>query len=312
MEKNTFGKVSASYRKRYGLQRKVIYEGICSPATFTRAETEERNLDFLVIETLLARMGKRSVGFESMLREEDGALWEKRLEIKVAMSNGDYPAVDRGIQEYRLQVSQENWLHEQFCLYYEMKLAERNGKDQDKVCKLAARALALTKEKFDLPDQQNNLYTPMEMDMLLALFRNRQGEWKASCRVESGLLDIVRYMEICYQEDRHEDIEGDVWLELIKVSECSDENGKELYYIEKALKCFDGTTGIRRLAELHFIKAKLIERWKRAGDGCKDWLRECMEECRMAHTIYAIMGMDRERNAVEKYCEEELQWHITI
>ena len=52
--KNRFGQIAENYQKKYGVDKKAIYRGICSGATFTRVETEERNLDYLVIETGLA------------------------------------------------------------------------------------------------------------------------------------------------------------------------------------------------------------------------------------------------------------------
>ena len=137
--KNRFGQMAENYQKKYGMDKKAIYRGICSGATFTRMETEERNLDYLVIETLMARMGKRADGFESLLRQEDGELWEKRLEIKLAMYEHGYIYVDKMLHEYRMNMPKDSKLHEQFCLYYEMKLAERGEKsiDRTKVCSLA-------------------------------------------------------------------------------------------------------------------------------------------------------------------------------
>ncbi|MCI8789261.1 MAG: hypothetical protein HFH92_09160, partial [Lachnospiraceae bacterium] len=176
MEKNRFGKMVENYQQMHEVEKKAIYRGICSGATFTRVETEERNLDYLVVETLLARMGKKDYGFESLLRQKDGELWEKRLEMKLAMCEQDYLSVDKMLQEYRMMMPKDSKLHEQFCLYHEMKLAERGGKSADraKACSLAWQALVLTKKDGEMPHEKKNLYTPMEMDLLLTLIRYRQ------------------------------------------------------------------------------------------------------------------------------------------
>lgn len=332
MEKNGFGKMVEDYQKRYGVEKKTIYTGICSGASFTRAETEERNLDYLVIETLLARMGKKADGFESLLRPEDGELWEKRLEIKSAMREYDFSSACKILLDYQKKIPKEGKLHEQFCLYYEMKLAERGEESANKAYKvggLAWQALQLTKQDGELPNEKN-LYTPMEMDLLLTLIRYRQegvslpdlgkpgtvifplDMWKEDCRVESALWDMTEYMEVYYCNDQQEEIKGDVWLELMRLLERSGRDDRLRLCIEKALESFTGATGIRRLAELHFTKAKLIGRLKTGWGGNDGWKSLCKEECMMAYAICETMEMKMDLEEIERYCREELHWLITL
>ena len=101
-------------------------------------QTEERNLDYLVIETLLARMGKKADGFESLLRQKDGELWAKRLKIKSTMDGYGHISMDKMLCEYRMKMPKDSKLHEQFCLYHEMKLARREEKAQIKHIRYAA------------------------------------------------------------------------------------------------------------------------------------------------------------------------------
>jgi len=328
MEKNRFGRMAEDYQKRNGLEKKVIYKGICSAATFTRVQTEERILDYLVLETLLARMGKTAEGFENLLRQEDSELWEKRLEIKSAAFDHDCPSVKKLLREYREKMPEGNKLQEQFCLYYEMKLAGWEEESGGMVCALAWQALQLTKQDGELPNEKDSLYTPMEMDLLLTLIRHRQEEvcfpdpedsekvihpldaWKEDCRVESALWDMTKYMETYYRNNGQKEVEGDVWLELLKLLEQSGRNDKLRFCIERALESFAGATGIRRLAKLHLIKARLIGRLKKAWDGSDGWVRLCKEELMMAYAVCEVMGMEKELAEIEDYCREELQWRI--
>lgn len=333
MEKNRFGKMVKNYQKKYEVEKRAIYMSICSGATFTRVQTEERNVDYLVIETLLARMGKGADGFESLLRQEDGELWEKRLEIKSAMYEHGYLSLDKMLREYRMKMPKDSNLHEQFCLYHEMKLAERGEKSTDrayKVCSLAWQALRLTKKDGELPHEKKNLYTPMEMDLLLTLIRYRQEDlclpdpdrpermvhpldaWKEDARAENALWDMTEYMGIYYQDDRQEEIKGDVWLELMRLLEQAGKDHRLRFCLEKALEAFAGANGIRRLAELHFIKARLIGRMKMEWDGSDDWTKLCREECLMASAVCETMEMEKELAEIEQYCREELHWHITL
>ena len=332
LEKNRFGKMVENYQQLHEVEKKAIYRGICSGATFTRVETEERNLDYLVVETLLARMGKKDYGFESLLRQKDGELWEKRLEMKLAMCEQDYLSVDKMLQEYRMMMPKDSKLHEQFCLYHEMKLAERGGKSADraKACSLAWQALVLTKKDGEMPHEKKNLYTPMEMDLLLTLIRYRQEDlclpdpdrpekmvhpldaWKEDSRAESALWDMTEYMGVYCQNDHQEEIRGDIWQELMRLLEQSGKDDRLRFCLEKALEAFAGTNGIRRLAELHFIKARLIGRMKMGWDGSDDWKKLCREECLMAYAVCEAMEMEKELAEIKRYCREELHWHITL
>lgn len=81
MKKSIFGKIVAIYREKYDIQQKEICEGICSEATYLRAEMEEKETAFIVQEALLARLGQSADKFELILDEEDYDLWTQRLEI---------------------------------------------------------------------------------------------------------------------------------------------------------------------------------------------------------------------------------------
>lgn len=64
------------------------------------------------------------------------------------------------------------------------------------------------------------------------------------------------------------------------------------------------------VAELHFIKAKAIEKayheceWENEEENCK---RECM----MSYYTFDIMENEQKKQEVQKFCEEQLGWRIT-
>lgn len=60
MEQNTVGKMIRYYRNRLGLSQEIICKGICSVATLSRIEWEERYVDLMTTQTLLERLGYRN------------------------------------------------------------------------------------------------------------------------------------------------------------------------------------------------------------------------------------------------------------
>lgn len=312
MEKTVFGKILTRYRKKYDLQKNVIYKGICSEVSYFRLEKEARAVDFVVQETLLARMGQDVANFEVLLDDEAFELWTERMAIRSAMAAKQFDVVQEKINAYRLENADKHKLHEQFCMYYEMKLAEWRGEEAERVCQIAERALAFTKESDEQPGIKDNLYTPMEIDMLLTLIQHQYRDWQDPWKRESCLVKMIEYVEVYFSTEPQEDIEGRTWMELLKLEEAYGGEQKLLMYIDRAIACFAGGSGILRLAEVRFMKAKLLFQLSRNAQDGEARLKQCREECQMVYGIYDVMECKTQRREVERFCEEELQWHITM
>lgn len=302
----------AQYRQKYDLQKKVICKGICSETTCLRTETEARAVDFVVQETLLARMGQDAVNFEIVLEDEEFDLWTRRMAIRSVMAGKQFDAVRKLVRAYRCENARKHKLHEQFCLYYEMKLAEWQGEDAQKICRLAEKALAFTKEPGELPEIKSCLYTPMELDLLLTLVQHRYRDWDSPWKRESCLLKMIEYVEVYYSTERQEGIEGRIWMELLRLEEAHGEDEKLLACIDRAIECFARGSGLLRMAEVRFMKARLLLKISRSAENGESAREQCREECMMAYAIYEVMEREAQRKEVEQFCEKELQWHITM
>lgn len=312
MDKTAFGEIIARYREKYDVSQMVVHEGIGSQASYRRGESEEREVDFVIQETLLARLGQSATDFELMLSDEEYDVWMERLAVRSAMAGKDYQAVEEIIKRYRQENADKHKLHEQFCLYYEMKLAQWRGADKEEILELAQRALALTKEIDAVPECKQNLYTPIELDLLLTLIQYGHEKWSRLLEIVYCLKKIIDYVDAYYSIERQEDIEGRAWIELIRVAERYENADELLTYIDKAIACFSGATGIERLAEVRFIKAKLLWRCNKDADDKEEQMRLCKEECMMAYCIYDVLGHIEKIKEIEDFCLGELEWHITM
>ena len=86
--------------------------------------------------------------------------------------------------------------------------------------------------------------------------------------------------------------------------------------VEK-MYCAPGNAGIAELAELHFQKAKAVERLYRIEE---KWdhakvrplhLKQCIEECIMAYHVADVMEFENLREEIKKFSGEQLKWQIT-
>ena len=277
-----------------------------------RIEENARVVDFVVQETLLARVGQNVANFEVLLEDEVFDLWAERMAIRSAMAGKQFDLVGEKVKAYRLENAGRHKLHEQFCLYYEMKLAEWRGEEPESICRIAEKALSFTKEKDEQPQIRDCLYTPMEVDLLLTLIQYQYGEWKNPWKRESCLLKMLEYVETYFNLERQEDIEGRAWLELLRLKSGYGDSEMLFPFIDRAIACFASGSGILRLAEVRFMKAKLLFKCSRNVEDREAKLRQCREECKMVYDIYDVMECEVQRREVEKFCEEELQWHITM
>ena len=311
MNQITLGAIIAKYRGKHNLRQQDICNGVCDRSTYIRVESGAQEVDFVVQETLLARLGQDAIDFEFMLDDDAYGVWSERLAIRSAMAGRQYSVVQDRIREYRRGYAGIHKLHEQFCLYYEMKLAQCWGENAVYICELAEKALSLTKTIGGMPEIKKNLYTPIEMDLLLTLLEYQYKNWNSIWQCRECLMKILEYISVYYSIESREDVQGRTWLELLKVEATYSESQQLLEYIERAISCFIGGNGILRLAEVRFFKAKLLHRISSTIEIREELEEKCRDECMIAYNIYDVLECTKEREAVERFCEEELQWHIT-
>lgn len=312
MNSNELESILEYYQEKNNVSLSVICDGICAFSTASKSKVDDRDMDYIIVEALFARVGRNIDELELSLDDREYELRNSRQAIRSATWSKDMEKVEKELEYYVSETAEEHRLHRQFSLYYMAKLAQWKGEDREKICQMVSEALALTKEITVIPDVKENLYTPIEIDLLLTMLHYRYGEWKERYKVESCLRKIIEYVGVYYEVDRLEDIEGRAWLELLQLMEVCNTPEEQLEYIDRAIACFVKGTGILRLAYVRFRKAKLLARlW--TEDAKKESLKKrCQDECRMAYAIYDVMGREEQLREIELFCLEELQWHITI
>lgn len=312
MNSNEVANILEFYQGKYNVSQSVICDGICAFSTISKPKVEDKDMDYIIVEALLARVGRNVNELEISLDDREYELWDARQVIRSAMWSKDMEKVESELNYYMGEITEEHKLHRQFGLYYMMKLAIWRDEDREKICEMALEALDLTKEIIAIPDVKEDLYTPIEIDLLLTLLHYRYGDWKENYKVENCLRKIIEYVDFYYEVERLEDIEGRAWLELLQLLETRNTPEEQLEYIEKAIACFIKGTGILRLAYVRFMKAKILGKlWSENRDE-ESLKKQSQNECRMAYVIYEVMKREEQLREIERFCLEVLQWHITI
>lgn len=308
MEQNTLGVVLSYYREKYGFSLEALSGGICSTTTLSRVEASSREIDSLMAEALLGRVGKEVTQFELLLNDEDYAMWQKRESIHAALKEKRYDEVLEGVCQYENMLTEEQSLHWQRCLAWRVQLVEAQGVSREKIIRLASDALAYTISNID-SGMAGQLYNPLEIRLILVLARHNY--FSAVEKVEDRLLRLVRYVETYYSGRMKETLGIEILLTLIELMEQNGEDDKVISYVDQAVALIAKGRGIRHVAKLHYIKARAIERLYCGSANWEKQERCCREECAMAYYVAEIMGEKELMEEITAYCKEKLSWQIT-
>lgn len=308
MEQNTLGVVLSYYREKYGFSLEALSGGICSTTTLSRVEASSREIDSLMAEALLGRVGKEVTQFELLLNDEDYAMWQKRESIHAALKEKRYDEVLEGVCQYENMLTGEQSLHRQRCLAWRVQLVEAQGDSREEIIRLASDALAYTISDID-SGMAGQLYNPLEIRLILVLARHNY--FSAVEKVEDRLLRLVRYVETYYSGRMKETLGIEILLTLIELMEQNGEDDKVISYVDQAVALIAKGRGIRHVAKLHYIKARAIERLYCGSANWEKQERCCREECAMAYYVAEIMGEKELMEEITAYCKEKLSWQIT-
>lgn len=307
---NTLGNVLLYYREKYQFQQDKVCHGICSVATYSKVENGRKVIDSLAAECLLGRIGKEVLQFEILLNDNDYSLWTARLEIQKQISEENDGKAKELLRDYREKMPAGESVHEQFCLYREAQIALKEQKSVEEVCERLYEALKLTKSEIDSEREKTILFNPTEIEILLLLLHYEYPVWKKKDH-ERELLELFHFVEEIYSGRQKEKTGTEILKELIELKQRNGDYRRVISYVDKAVAFISQGRGMDYLAELHFIKAKALEKLYHEKSEWKEKERDCKEECLMAYYVFDILKQQKEKQEVQQFCEEVLEWQIT-
>lgn len=129
--KDKLGIILAEIRKKEGVSQKRIADGIISANYMCKLELGEKELDYLVMETLFERLGKSADKVEKAITNDDYQLIRLRDDIADCISKNNLNSAKDKINEYTVWANMKNNVHRQYLHIVEALieyLEERNVK----------------------------------------------------------------------------------------------------------------------------------------------------------------------------------------
>lgn len=293
------------YREQNHLSQTQVCEGICPEMTLSRIETGEREFDSMISETLLERVGKTANRFEFVLNNEDYALYELREKIKQTVNDGNVEMAKECLNKYKNIMPESAVLHEQFVLYYEAIIMEKEGEEKQTILKLLYNAINLTRPDYKEKTSRTVLYSNIEINIIYHLFTYED-------YTEEMLSPVFRFVEQMYDVEEKRDILIPFYLFLVRRYE-REENFYEMKRIsEQAIVLLQKGRNYLHLTEFHFYGVKAMYGLYKCAQDWKAEKLEMVERCNEIYYMSMIIEDDEMMRQVKQFCEEKFGCQITM
>lgn len=111
---NNLGTILAGIREKEKISQKSIADGIISSNFMCKLEKGEKELDYVVMETLFERLGKCADKIEKGITNDDYQLIRLRDEIADCISKNDSQSAKMKLEEYTAWTDMKNNVHKQY------------------------------------------------------------------------------------------------------------------------------------------------------------------------------------------------------
>ena len=263
-------------REAKGYNQEEICEGICSLATLSRIETGERMVDFLTVESLLARMKVEKSEYEFVLDEEEYELYQQREEIISLIQRQQYDKAKRKL------------------LYYE----KHYGKE------VFLKAIVITAPKYEQKFKQREILSNIELSCITGIFSCIEN----SVEKEEKFEELYKYFQWCKIKEKLYPVPYRMAMQYY--AECLYENKK--YELCKKI-CIEAiqelslTSKLENREKFFYLKAKAQEK---IGFLLEVEKQQCMNDFLTAYYIREFYNGEEDAKEVEMYMKERCPWQF--
>lgn len=304
IDNNKIGMAIQYFRETYQVSQSKLCKGLCSIATLSRIESGERDVDSLLLETLLERLGKTPNQFELILTDFDYESYQKREEIKQYIDNKEIEKAKLLLAEYEEMTSTKSNVHKQFIVRSKALINELQGGTIEKTLDLLMEAITYTVPGFKTYKIQEYYLSNTELNIIIDIIQRM---------ISMG--DQERAKELLYQTleylDGHDSMEKDNKLyPKVAILACRllmqrNEYEEALKLCNKGLEKTKGTRKLDFLGDLYLIKAQTTEVLQKDNTLR---LEECPKLYLQAYYVYEFCDEHDTAEKIKQHILEEYQW----
>ncbi len=307
MENNKIGSAIQYFRESYQISQGKLCMGLCSVATLSRIEAGERDVDSLLLETLLERLGRMPNQFELILTEYDYDLYQKREEIKKQIEDKDYTAAYELLQDYEKLAPPKGNVHTQFMIASRALLNELNGGSIEDTIDLLMQAITCTVPDFKTSEIKEYYLSNSELNIIVDILQ-RMVDARMNKNAKLILKQVLDYLELHVSVEENSNLYSKVSIIAGRLYMRENNLKKAL---EMCNKCFEKSKGNRKmdhLGELTFIKAQATEGLLKLQVDWEEKKKDCLKLYLQAYYVLNFCEETDTAEEIREHLKEEYQW----
>lgn len=307
MENNKIGSAIQYFRESYQISQGKLCMGLCSIATLSRIEAGERDVDSLLLETLLERLGRMPNQFELILTEVDYDLYLKREEIKKQAEARNYSSTYALLQEYEQITATKGNVHVQFVKAYRALLNELDGGTIETTIDLMMEAITCTVPEFKTSEIKDYYLSNSELNIIVHILKLMvtAGMNKNAKQILKQVLD---YLELHASVEENNNLYSKVAIIASRLYIKENNLKKALEICNKGFEKSKGSRKMDYLGELTFIKAQATEGLSKLEVDWEAKKRDCLKLYLQAYYVLSFCEETDAATEIREHIKEEYQW----
>jgi len=307
IENNKIGSAIQYFRESHHITQTKLCKGLCSVATLSRIEAGERDVDSLLIETLLERLGKTPNQFELILTDFDYDLYHNREEIKKQIEDKNYNTACELLDEYEQIAASKGTVHLQFIITSKALLNELQGGSIETSIELFMEALTNTVPGFKTQEISDYYLSNSEINIIVDIAQRMISAGMTEMAKEI-LVQVLAYLDSHNSMEENNRLYPKVAVIASRLFMQEPDLDRALDMCNKGLKSNKGSRKMDYLGELSFLKAQTTEGLLKAQNKWRYSQKECLKLYLLAYYIYDFCEESTTADKIKKYLQEEYKW----
>ena len=305
IDNNKLGVAIQYFRETYQVSQFRLCKGLCSIATLSRIESGERDVDSLLLETILERLGKTPNQFELILTDLDYKFYQKREALKSLIKNKQIEEVESLLNTYEKMAYKKGNVHKQFIMRCKALLNELQGGEINITLDLLMQAITYTVPGFKTNKIQEYYLSNSELNIIIDIIQRL-----ISMGDRNRAKELI-YQVLSYLDDHNSMEKSDILYPKVAIIACkllikNNDYAEALKLCNKGLDKTKGTRKLDFLGDLYLIKAQAMEAIQKVNNVSKP--EEYLKLYLQAYYIYEFCDEIESANNIKQHLQEEYQW----
>ncbi len=304
---NKIGTAIQYFRESYQITQGNLCKGLCSVATLSRIEAGERDVDSLLLETLLERLGRMPNQFELILTDFDYMLYLNREEIKKQIAEQNCGKANELLKEYEEMAGSKGTAHRQFIMNSRAGLNDAEGGCVERTIELLMEAIICTVPDFKTYKIKNYYLSSSELNIIIDMIQHMILA-DIIDKAKAILDQVIEYLELQAATEENNSIYAKVAVIASKLYMAEGDMLRAGKMCELGLEKSKGSRMMDFLGDLYTIKARALEALLKEQGIWVSTNQECAKCYLQAYYVYKFCDECDEADRIRSYLEEVYQW----